>query len=328
MSEFTAEKLDAMMSKIKSLIARADHPNTPEAEADTARNMAEKLMNKYRIEESELIESGALVGELSKPGKVEVVISPYASEYMAQYQSMLSYAVSHTGCKMAVGSQWSDESGGSLRIGHVVGYQADVRYAELLFMNAKIVFAERMEPKPNAELGDEENVYRMRSAGMERIRISALMGWGETNSATAKVTRLYKKACAARGEDAALAGRGVSVTVFREAYAQAFVNEFWSRLYNARNAADGGGGLVLADRSENVDEAFYEFYPHLRPVPVERSLGEEKSAKKVRQYRESKADRARRERLYSPAGMAGARAGANAAKEVNVGGNANTKRVN
>ncbi len=313
----SAEKLDAMMRKIKNLIARADHPNTPEAEADTAREMAEKLMIKYRIDESTLIESGALVGELFKPGLRVMDIGFSNSEYITTYRNIMAYIVDHVGARMVYGFEVRD--GQRAMIAKVVGYEADLRFAEVLFMHAKVFFESRMEPKPDPTLSDQENVYRMRNAGMERIRIASIMGWTKGG---AKVTRLYKAACIEKGEDPdAMTGKGNNVKVFREMYAESFQTQLWSNLFRARNAADQAeGGLVLVGRKEKVDEAFYQEYPHLRPVPVERGIGEEPTRRAAREYKQSKADADKQARRYTKAGQAGMRAGAKAADSVNVKG--------
>jgi hypothetical protein len=187
-----------------------------------------------------------------------------------------------------------------------------------------------MEPKWDTTLSDEENVYRMRSAGMERIRIASVMGFGTTTSATSKVTRLYKKACEARGEAATLTGKGNSVKDFRIVYSDEFTDTFWYRLYEARNAVDAEiqeGGLVLHGRKDRVDEALYAKYPSMRPTPEGRAIGENAKAKKVRQYKETAADRRRREKRYTVAGQAGAHAGKAAANEVTIKGQTPKRRL-
>lgn len=321
------EKLDAMMRKIKSMLALADHPNTPEHEADLARANAERLMQKYRIEESELIASGSLASEAVTPGVKDVMVAPWSSEFVNTYFSMVAYIADHCGVRYAQTTTAYVDGVGYCTVS-MVGYEADLRYADVLFTNAKIVFAERMEPKPLDGMSDEDNVYRMRSAGMERIRIARLMGYGDTTSATGKVTRLYKKACEARGERAVLTGKGNSVAAFREAYSLGFVTELWQRLYTARNAVESDSkALVLQGRKEAVDEAFYGRFPHLRPIPADRAIGENVKSKKARQYKETAADRKRAERLYGAMGQAGRQAGRRAAGEIKIDGSNPTKRL-
>lgn len=327
MTSIDSAKLDKMMRQIKQMLVLADHPNTPEHEADLARANAERLMQKYRIEESELIESGALASEAVTPGVQDIHVAPWTSEFYNTYWSILHYIADHCGVRMAQTTTAYLDGVGYLTAS-LVGYEADLRYADVLFTNAKILFAERMEPKPLDSLSDEDNVYRMRSAGMERIRIARLLGYGDTTSATAKVTRLYKKACEARGEHAVLTGKGNSVTAFREAYSLAFVSELANRLWTARNAVESDSkAMVLVGRKEAVDEAFYKRFPHLRPIPADRAIGENAKSKKVRQYRTTQADLKRMERLSGAMGQAGRQAGRKAASEVSIHQSTPTKRL-
>ncbi len=319
------EMLDNKMRQIQSLLARADHPNTPPAEADSARAMAERMRIKYNIEEAELVASGALAGEQYKPGVKEMQVCPYGNPYMQTYWAVACYAAQHTGCRIHSDFRY-DDNGDFVLVAIMVGFEMDLRFAESLFVNARIVFADRMEPKYDSSLSDEDNVYKMRSAGLERGRIGVLMGWGgEGTQGPNKVTRVYKRACKERGEDAALTGRSMNVKLFRETYADGFKTEFWNRLWRARNATmtESTGAVVLANRKDEVDEAFYERFPHLRPAPKgSREIGEGKSTKAKRLRGPTKAEIEREyKRRYSVAGQAGRAAGARAASEVEVGGN-------
>jgi hypothetical protein len=317
-------RLDGMMRKVESLLARADHPNTPEAEAETARRMAETIMAKYKIEEEDLLARGDLKQDDLHVLFKEVHAYPMGTKYADVYRSLMSYAVHHAGCfGVWTGYDWATGN----RIMTIVGYEADIRYAEALYMGARLLFADRMEPKVDPSLSDKENVYRLRSAGMERRKVAELMGWVKGG---AKVTRLYKQACEERGEDAALTGRGTSVNDFKDAYTDAFKNEFWSRLWRARSAIDAevGGGLVLHGREDRIKEAAYQRWPELRPVPVERGIGEEPKSKATRLHKETAADRKRAQRRYTAGGRAGIVAGRKAASEVDVKGSTPIKRLN
>jgi hypothetical protein len=83
-----------------------------------------------------------------------------------------------------------------------------------------------------------------------------------------RVGRLYKAECEARGEQAMLSGRGVTGKAYRDQYAEQFVKTLHNRLWQARQAAGSGGGLVLHGRAERIEEAFYTFYPNQRPKPA------------------------------------------------------------
>lgn len=326
------EMLDNKMRQIQSLLARADHPNTPPEEADSARAMAERIRIKYNIEEAELVASGALAGEQYKPGVKRMPVCPFDNDYMQTYWALARYAAQHTGCRIHYASEYDAEHGTFMLVAVMVGFEMDLRFAESLFVNARIVFADRMEPKYDSNLSDEDNVYKMRSAGLERGRIGVLMGWGgEGTQGPNKVTRVYKRACKARGEDAAMTGRSMNVKLFRETYADGFKTEFWNMLWKARNAnvTESAGAVVLANRKEDVDEAFYQMFPNLRPAPEgSREIGEGKSTKAKKLRGPTKAEIEREyKRRYSAAGQAGRAAGSRAARDVEVGGNAPKGRL-
>lgn len=312
------KKLDDIIRKVRGLLARADHPNTPEGEADLCRAKAEQFMADYRIEESHLIEEGGALSAVVPVART-VPVCPIDNEFRQVYNDLAVSCGYHVGARMVTSHDW-DEVGTLYKVLILVGYDSDLRYAEALYQSARVVFADRMEPKPQSGLSDDDNVYRMRSAGMERIRVAKLMGWGEPGTGkggAARVTSAYKRACRARGEDPVLTGKGVDVKAFREAYATAFITEFYSRLMRARDSVDTGGAeLVLANRKDKVDEVFYNLYPQFRPDKV--ATTDNKPAPKPRPMRWTKADERRAMRMSGAAGQAGRAAGKRAASEVNI----------
>jgi hypothetical protein len=340
MTEHTQEHLDKIMDRVRKMLARADHPNTPEPEAVLCRERAEKLMMQYRIEEEALIAEGGAVSDLITPVSKRINVYPRGSKYSSVYTHLITYAMHHCGVKGVWVGYDTDDQGITSRVLEVFGYEIDLRYMEVLFTNARIIFADRMEPRYDPSLSDDENVYRLRSAGIERIKVAAMMGWGEEGTgkgAGGRVTSAYKRACAARGEEPVLTGQGMQLEDYRQLYTESFGNEFWSRLYNARNAVDADikeGGLVLANREERVDEAMYQRYPELRPEPVDESAtpavwkDERTPAQVARDERRALRDQARRNsKRYSAAGRAGAQAGTAAAREIKIDGQTPTKRL-
>jgi hypothetical protein len=311
--------LDKMMERIRNMLARADHPTTPKPEADTARAQAEKLMRKYRIAEEELIASGdAVVNGLNVLFR-EMPVYNVGSKYSDVYRSLVSYAITHTGCQgVFTGSSMDGE-----RLITIVGYEADIRYAEALYTNARLLFADRMEPKVDPNLSDMENVYRLRSAGLERRIVAEHMGWVKGG---AKVTRLYKQACEARGEEPILTGQGTMVDDYIVGYCDGFKNEFWSNLYHARIAVDAevqNGGMVLHGREERIKEACYQRWPELRPSTEVAT----RETKPVKYKPPTKAELRAMDKRNNATARAGARTGRSAAAEVDIKGQTPIKRL-
>ena len=254
------------MRKLQGLIATADHPNTPPAEASTARAMAEALMIKYRIEEiTAKPEHGG-----AEPVWRDIFIAPTKGEFSYSYRTLLSYIVSHFDCMTAVSTATRVEEGVITEawwVAHVVGYESDLRFIELLFTSAGMAFGERLEPSYRPDESEQVNAYRMRMAGMEGRRIAMAIYGRDDKNLRPKVRALFKKESLARGENPeVLLGQGNSVKAYREAYAEGFVSEMWQRLYTMRKSRDRAStDLVLAGRGDRIREAFYERYPHLAP---------------------------------------------------------------
>lgn len=312
-------QLDKMMERIRNLLARADHPTANKHEADMCREQAEKLMRKYRIEEEALIESGdAVVNGINVLFR-EVPVYNVGSKYSDVYRSLVSYAITHTGCQ----GVFTGSSANGERMITIVGYEADIRYAEVLYNNARLLFADRMEPKVDPNLSDMENVYRLRSSGLERRIVADRMGWVKGG---AKVTRLYKAACEARGEEPILTGQGTMVDDYIIGYCDGFKNEFWSNLWHARQAVDAevqNGGMVLHGREERIKEACYQRWPELRPsTNVVRA-----NNKPVKFKPPTKAELRAMDKRNNATARAGARTGAKAAAEVDIKGQTPIKRL-
>lgn len=313
------------LNQIRVLLDMAERSTTPPGEADAARAKAEHLMREYRVEEEETIAADpqSLVPETAQVDVTE------SDEFGSHYATLLAWIADHVGIRVRSSYAWN----GTRYVvkATVVGYGSDIRVAELLFTQARMAFAEHLEPRPDASLSDQENCYRMRRAGLERNRIANQL-WGSAfndGPAHGKVAKLYKAECAARGETAALSGRGVNAKLYRKNYAEGFLSRFLARLAKARDAADRIGGLpALHGRTERVNEAFYALYPDARPAPAGAPVPASKAkAKAPKPYRPTKADVRRWERNNRPEALAARDAGRSAADSVALDGSAPTQRL-
>jgi hypothetical protein len=260
MEEPAPVDLDATMRRISLLLAKAEATTYP-AEAETYKAHAEKLMKQYRIAEENLISADTrLVTPILKFIRIYDTESPF--RYFHSW--LWEIVASHCGVRFVI--RWN----GAERFyeAHVVGYDVDIRYAEILFNSAKLAFIAKLEPSVNPGESDADNIYRLRSAGIDRQRIAEMV-WGQRGHQEGlKVGRLYKEACAARGEDAVVSGRSVNAKTYREVYAREFVFHFQSMLRITRDAADAAAGaMVSVGRLDRVEEAFYERFPSERPTP-------------------------------------------------------------
>lgn len=267
-NDVSPAKLRKVMDQVNQLLLLADDPGATPAESERARERAERLMFLYKIQEASLdAEEKMRMG--IRPMSAKWRVAPLRSEFSRQYSSMANYVVHHIDA-MAVQS-WEHEDGVTWITFQVYGFESDLAYGESLWNGIRIAFKQKLEPVLDPSLSDEANVFAMRNAGMERIRIAEIMGFGTTGSATAKVTKLFKQACAARGENAnVLLGKGNSVKTYRSSYASAFADEMWNRLWKMRTArGQESHTLVLASRKDEIMELLYTDHPSLRPRPVD-----------------------------------------------------------
>lgn len=294
------EGMDRILSRVRALLDKGESTEH-EGEARLCREKAEELMRKYRIEEEQLIAEG-------DPNSTEPIYREFKffdpnSTYMHDYLSLMSMAAYHCGIKFAYGY------GGSI---HAVGYEADIAYAEMLATSARWVMRRRLEPEVDKGLSDQDNVYYLRSAGIERPRISEML-WGHRRWSQ-KVTNLYKAACSARGETPKVVGKDVSAKDYRAAYARGFVARFGARLRDARDATDRiGGTMELHGRKERVEEAYYTRYPEHRPKPSDSDGPAPKSKPMTKAEYE-----AYRKRYLGKSAQLGQSVGSDAADEIEI----------
>jgi hypothetical protein len=278
------DKLERVMAQVRNHLARADDPRTPPAEAETARERAEILMFRYKIE-TVTADNAAPTYDLRW---AEIPVSRVQSEFMNHYWTIAWNVAHHCGLRLHYEWKWHAEEDGVERrwlVIDTVGYVSDSMYAETLLTNAMIAFGKALEPKVHADETDAKNALRLRRGGMERHRIAlALFGPSSTvneqKTKNRKVTKLIKEEAARLGDPnlaEEVLGRGNNIKTFRASYAEGFVGTLSSRMRMmaiARQSSGGEGTVVLASIKDAVDEAFYEKYPSERPLPVENRIGE------------------------------------------------------
>ncbi|HVW81901.1 MAG TPA: DUF2786 domain-containing protein [Mycobacteriales bacterium] len=206
---------DAVLARIRKLLAVAEHPATPPAEAESAAATAERLIIKYAIDEA-LLEARADVR--SKPEVRTITIeAPYVT---AKVMLLAAIAGAHS---VRVITGRGDEA----RMATMVGFDSDLRLVDLLFTSLLLQAATSLRREPNRgkafrrafligfarEVGDR----------LRRIREEAVAESGGTSTALALRDR-------------------------RDAVEQA-VREHFPRLSTARVTYSDRGGLMAGRRS-------------------------------------------------------------------------------
>jgi hypothetical protein len=278
------ENLEAMLRKVRALLAQADDPAATPAEADAYRTKAEALMFKYKIDLATAPEAERKAAHSFKPEWREVFVCGLANEWNRYYSGIAHSIVSHVDAR-AVMLRKAD--GYYLR---VCGFGVDLDYLEMLLASAVLAFGKKMEPKVDPNLPEHTNAFNLRMGGMERHRIADALwgrlegqtkvwkngGYQATNEVKArgrKVTALIKKGAEEAGENPkVILGQGNSIKTFRESYASGFYWTLTSRLRTmAMSRGETDKGMVLKSLAEQVEEMFFGEYPHLRPAETGRA---------------------------------------------------------
>jgi Protein of unknown function (DUF2786) len=128
---------DAVLARIRKLLAVAEHPNTPPAEAESAAQAAERLILKHAIDEALL---SARSEVRSRPEvRTLVVDAPYAS---AKVILLGSVAGAH-------GVRVITHRGESSRA-TMVGFDSDLRLVDLLYTSLLLQAATSLRRQPSS----------------------------------------------------------------------------------------------------------------------------------------------------------------------------------
>jgi hypothetical protein len=79
-------QLDSIRDKVRSILERANHPNTPQAEAETALTLAYRLMQKYNLDEYEISKS---TGKHSASDEIKIKTFKITGPYRVRRGTLL-----------------------------------------------------------------------------------------------------------------------------------------------------------------------------------------------------------------------------------------------
>lgn len=299
MTDTTTDRRGTVLERVRKLLDKAASTGFT-AEADALRQKADELMARYAIQQFEL--RNAQIADVREvPEWRTIVVVSYDNPWKSQYMGVFWLLVRHTRCE----GVWYDQYTGAEA--RVVGWKHDLDFLELLYTSVMMQIANALEPRFDASKSAGDNIARLKHAGMTWDRISELTGIPNTPG---KLFGYYQRWCKVNGQQPMRSNP--------KTYQRSFLDGFWSqlgvRLRQMRSATTetlGSSAVVLADRHEDVMEAYYQRWPHLRPQPVDPDAKPKKSRLPARP-RDLAVD------------MAGWAAGANAAAQADLSGGRGT----
>lgn len=304
-----AEKKADILRKVRFLMDKASRDSTPPGEVEACHHQADKLMTRYAID-AWMVEGGA--DESAK--MPELLWFDYEwfrkSPFKTQLSWMFGEVAKHCRCKPVMSKLKNEyvNDQPTYRV-PVVGLSTDLQWFDLLFTSIMLFMIEKVDPQAKPSLSVDENMARMREAGLPwGIALNRLVRGGVVPSIAAegfggygdepawddqyrydgrgqeklffskdtymKTITSYRNWCARTGHPQSK----VSQVTFRRNFANGFAAEVNERLRRmsgeSQEAYDkdheaGSMSLAVRDIAKIVQETVYNLFPDLRPHPAD-----------------------------------------------------------
>lgn len=267
----TTTATDKVLEQVRHLIAKIEHPNTPEAEREMCRQRADALMFRHAIDEAQ-ISAEEKEAAKSRPMTAVIPVSAYWDQYRDELMILMQALAETNRCVAIAGIDYDSKQ----RAATVVGFESDVRFVEIMYTSIHLQFVSRIDPKWDPKRSEGENVRFLKECGVRWIDIARMgeFDWPDGGL----LMRIYKRQCKADGVEPMATQRH---DAYRASFADGFFSRLRSRLYEDRarreeqvkdyedETGNTGTALVLVDRKEAVNAAVYELFPHLKPLTKE-----------------------------------------------------------
>jgi hypothetical protein len=256
---------EGVLDRVRKILDRANHPNTPDGERETALRMADRLITKHAIDEALLDAAGR---DDRRTPITKRIRAWEGFDWQAKFRTMVAEIAKTVRCKVAL------HPGGDIT---VVGMREDVEYLEMMWTVVYLNFVSKMNPRWDNTLSFEHNVYNFKKAGYKwpsiRDKARANNCWVDWPDG-GRLIRAYKKHARMVGDESLVSTQRHSA--YRESFSEGFTNTICAMLEEMRSqqredSKDSVPGAALALRSidEQVQESFYEAFPNFRPLSDE-----------------------------------------------------------
>lgn len=303
----TTTASEKIMERVARLLALAEHPNTPEHEAELALKQANSLITKHAIDEALLRQSQSIT-ERRAISHMTIVLG--GGEFRPYLRTIFEVAAETF--RVSVASKYSREAGEAEF--HMYGANEDVVWLDMLFNMIKLQFLTKLDPTWDTAKGYDENVYNFKVAGFKWVeidRIAQRSGGHKRNESTNKVADIdgnlewwearmqwnhnrfidydrnevreyngfFHKLKAAYVRHAKAIGDDVRVKTqsheayrlsFAESFRTTMTNRLWDMQRENEKSMDTieGAALAIRDMKDDADRAMWADFPNLSPEEV------------------------------------------------------------
>lgn len=290
-------RLDNILSKVRGLVAKAEHPDTPEAEAELCRRKADEMMLKYAIDQATLRDSQP-VDERAKPAKMEVIIIEAGSPYERRFVELINVIALHCRCQMIVRGvdqdtevilAWQRYYKKPMQVtGVIYGFESDLKYFEILYTTLLLHLSNGVDPRFDTSKSDRLNSYDLHNAGFNWGHIAQMAykighehGWngekvpaGETYPGKYWKNQ-YNKEIRSRNEAAVRLPAKFTESareIWRLNFAKSYVGTIQRRLWISQSDRQAGSALVLKSSMDEVNKMLAENHPDTTDMNPDKEL--------------------------------------------------------
>lgn len=275
--------LDKVLDRVRKLLAKANGTDNP-IEAKTYQEAADAMMLKYRISQITAEQDIPLASRV-KPGTMTIVLGDYNEILWAIYY-LADYTARH--CRCMVDSSYRYDRNLHQYTLKVYGFQADLKYFELMFTGLQLHMLGAFLPKIQTEQSLEENCYRLHNAGYNWLQIAEMYGWhkvdmtyrygppellamkvpfehkdGTIRPATqvgSHYKRAYYRAVEAKGEQPIKIPAG-TLEAFRRSAIDGYLNRINRRMREIAKGRLAGSDVMLAADMKSLQDLWDEDHP-------------------------------------------------------------------
>lgn len=200
------QDLSKILQQVQKLIAMAEHPIAPgatDAEREATENQqraarlkAESLMLNYAISEA-MVEMAKPV--ISRGQPISATYAMASGDLSGYVAAIASTIARHCRCKNRNYTSYEDHDGQHMAMGTVYGFEADVRWFEVLYTTTRLHMLGLLKPGVNPHLSLEENCYRLHTAGYNWREIAKLYGWKPVSETYGSERQAVRDAAEAAG---------------------------------------------------------------------------------------------------------------------------------
>lgn len=276
----TDESRGKILERVRKLIDKADDRSVTREEAEAFRLKADELMLRYAIEQAELERVKGKPTEEPISRSVQVASGGIV---IRNHLADLMFSVSrHNRCR-SVSHGYNAPNEHPVHM-TVVGFEADVEFAEMLFTSLRLEVANRMWPSADPSLSYTENLILLKESGLKwkeihhELHKAGLLDEPFARNVAVRFTKEYTKACKERGRERMY----VQPVTHQRSWMTGFNFRIEQRLRESRRRTDEGlreatkgrgVELVLRSRTDRVEEVYESLFPNAKTIrPIEGKL--------------------------------------------------------